>query len=359
MEEEDFLGMDAFSSEDFPSYEGGDFESIFENATTEDEDTNDNDINETAEDENSESVGGDNEDNDEGSTEDDSSESSSNLYSSIAKVIHEQGLLPSLNPTEDKIDNIDDFVNAFKRESEVMAQTKLDDYIKNLDITKIAQQKSIINDLDTITDDVLSSNIDLAKEIIKQDYLNQGFDEARVNRLINRLTDLGDEAIIEDATESLGSVKLHAERQIEAERNAYDKKLEDQAKEQAKLDAQIKEHVFEKEALIEGLKPTKAMKDSVYKTMTEIVGKSPNGQLENAFLRDRRENPLEFETRMYYMYTLTNGFKDFGKLTNTSKSSAVNELEKAFKGARPTNDGLPSWMNDSDSYSGSGFTLNI
>lgn len=356
MNEEDFLGMDMFDIEDFPPIEGDDNLDDNQEVPANDEDLQDNN---TVEDEDPESVDSGNDGDDEGSNaEDDESNSSSNLYSSLAKVIHEQGLLPSLNPESDKIDNIDDFVKAFKRESEIIAQTKLDDYIANLDINKIAENKSLLDNISNIDSSVLSSDIELAKNIIKQDYLNQGFDEHRVNRLLNRLTDLGDDAIIEDATESLESVKRFTEKQIQDERDAYDSRIAQQEKEQAELDTKIKKTVFEQD-LIQGLKPTTVMRENVYKTMTEIVGKSPEGHLENAFLRDRRENPLEFETRMYYMYTLTNGFKDFSKLVAPSKSSAIADLEKAFRNPKSIDNSTPAWMNDNDSYSGGNFELNI
>ena len=358
MNEEDFLGMDAFEIDGFPAFDDTELPDDFI-SDPEPQGEDDNDIEkDTVENEGSESVDSGNDGSDEGSNDgDDDGDSSSNLYSSLAKVIHEQGLLPSLNPEDDKIETIDDFVNAFKRESEIIAQTKLDEYIANLDIDKIADNKTLLDNVAGIDEQVLRQDIDLAKSIIKQDYLNQGFDENRVNRLLNRLTDLGEDAILEDATESLESVKRHAQKQIDDERAAYDKRMADQAKEQAELDAKIKKTVFEQD-LIQGLKPTKVMRDTVYKNMTEIVGKSPDGTLENAFLRDRRENPLEFETRMYYMYTLTNGFKDFSKLTNTSKSSAVSELERAFRTNKPIDNSTPVWMQDNDSYSGD-FTLNI
>lgn len=352
MEEE--LGMDLF---------GDDF---FEDTPIEESDNNEQDTpdipapidNNSIEDENPEEVDSDG-DSDEGSDEDDG-DSSSNLYSSIAKVVHENGLLPSLDLENSKIETIDDFVDAFKKESEILAQAKVDEIINNLDLQKIAQYRQDNLELDNITEDSLQNNIELAKNIIRQDYSNQGISEDKVSRLINRLSDLGEDAILEDAQESLNSLKEFNARKIEEEKASYAKQQEMLAKQQEETDKLIKQYVFDKDDIIDGLKPTKAMRESVYKSITEIVGKDEQGNLENQFMRDRREDPMGFETRMYYMYNLTNGFKDFSKLTAPAKSKAVQELEKAFKSNRVSDNGLAGFQSDANSYDGfDDFMLNL
>ena len=129
---------------------------------------------------------------------------------------------------------------------------------------------------------------------------------------------------------------------------------------QEKLDKAIKENIFEKTNLINGFKPTKAIQEKVYKTMNEIVGKSPDGVFENRFMRERRENPIEFESRMYYIYEMTDGFKDLSKLNLKAKSSAVKDLETIIKKGAYKDAGTPSWMSDKNSYDiGIGDELNL
>ena len=151
MEEE--LGMDLFG-EDF-----------FDETPIEENDNTEQDApdvpapinNNSIEDESPEEVDSDG-DSEEGSDEDDG-DSSSNLYSSIAKVVHENGLLPSLDLDNSKIESIDDFVDAFKKESEVLAQAKVDEIINNLDLQKIAEYRQSNLELDNITEDSLQNNI--------------------------------------------------------------------------------------------------------------------------------------------------------------------------------------------------------
>lgn len=327
--------------------------------TDDDEDISSEEIKDAVEEDDiPEDVDGD--DADEGSKSDDEDKSSSNLYSSLTKVIHEQGLLPSLDITKAKIETIDDFVLAMKTEQDVQVQSKLDEYITNLDVSEIVQSKKTINDLSQITEDSLKSNIELAKSIISNDYLNQGLDPKKIDKHLKRLIDLGDEAILEDATESLESLKEFEARKIESQRNDYLKNIELEKQRQAELDVEIKKNIYERQDLINGLKPNKVLQDKVYKSINEIVGKSPEGEFENKFMRDRRMNPVEFETKMYYIYELTNGFTDYSKLTQSAKSKAVSELETIARKTAIKDNGTPIWAQDNQSYFGKGnLVLNI
>lgn len=301
---------------------------------------------------------------DEGDVEDEGNEeggeSSSNLYSSLATVVYEQGLLPSLDIEKTKIETIDDFVNAFKVEQENQAQLKLEEYLANIDINQIAQSKKAIDNYSKINVESLKEDLNLAKQIIQQDYLNQGLDESKTNRMLKRLIDLGDDAILEDAVESLESLKQFETKKIELEKESYKQRLENEKLEQVKLEEQLKKSIYESKGLINGFKPTKAIQDKVYKSITEIVGKSPDGTFENKFMRERRENPIEFETRMYHFYELTNGFKDFSKIATSSKSNAVKDLEAIARKTRTIDNGTPLWAQDGNSYDNiSGHVLNF
>ena len=288
------------------------------------------------------------------------SESSSNLYSSLAAFVHEQGLLPSLDIDLKEIKSADDFASVFNKELDIQAELRLNNYLENLDLNKIGVAKQEIKDLNTLNVDILKNDIDLAKRIIYDDYLNQGLDEKKANRMLNRLIDLGEDAILEDAEESLQSLKEFKAREIERETQSYKERLEADKIQQAKLDEQMKKTIYESKDLIAGLKPNKTLQDKVYKSINDIVGKSPDGTFENKFMKERRENPLEFEIRMYHFYELTNGFKDLSKISTTAKSSAVKDLEKIARQTKLKDNGTPLWQQDANTYSNfSGHVLNL
>lgn len=357
------LNMSMFDNNFELNISPDDFSDYTENEETENTlDSSNDDIldntNDTIENDNSEEVDSE-DDQSEGDDSNNESESSSNLYSSLTKVIYEQGLLPSLDIENTKIESVDDFVNAFKIEQEKQAQLKLEEYISNLDVNQIAQSKQTILDLESITIDSLSENLDLAKKLIYQDYLNQGLDEKKATRMVARSVDLGEDTILEDAEESLKSLKEFENRKIEFEKENYKIRLEEDRVAQEKMDLELKNKIYNTKDLIKGLKPSKALQDKVYKSINDIVGKSPDGIFENKFMRERRENPIDFETRMYHIYELTNGFKDYSKLETSAKSNAVKDLESIVRKSKTLDNGTPLWAQDKNSYFGNGHVLNI
>ena len=360
MEDDNELGMGLFEGNQELNFN---FAIPEDDNTDEEENTDNIDVEDTTlennnhvEDNSSEEV--DEEDVEEEGSE--GSESSSNLYSSLAAFVHEQGLLPSLDINLKDIKSADDFANVFNKELDIQAELRLNNYLENLDLNKIGVAKQEIKDLNTLNVDILKNDIDLAKRIIYDDYLNQGLDEKKANRMLNRLIDLGEDAILEDAEESLESLKEFKAREIERETQSYKERLEADKIQQAKLDEQMKKTIYESKDLIAGLKPNKALQDKVYKSINDIVGKSPDGTFENKFMKERRENPLEFEIRMYHFYELTNGFKDLSKISTTAKSSAVKDLEKIARQTKLKDNGTPLWQQDANTYSNfSGHVLNI
>lgn len=306
------------------------------------------------EDEGSEEVDSEEDGQDGGGDDDDADGDSSSDFTSLATVLHEQGLLPSLDIEKDTVKSVDDFVNVFKKEQEIQVQLKLQEYIDHLDINQITQSKKNISDLSQLTPEVLKDNLELAKTIIYEDYINQGIGEDKAKRLLKRTIDLGEDAILEDAEDSLESIKEFESRKIESQKENIQKQIEAERLEQENIDKTLKEAIYERKDLVNGYKPTKAFQDKIYKTITEIVGKSPQGDFENKFMKERRENPVEFEARMYMFYELSNGFKDYSKLTTSAKSSAVKDLEKFARKTTIKDNGTPQWMQDSQSYEGRG-----
>jgi len=287
-------------------------------------------------------------------------ESSPNFYSSLASALTEQGLLPSLDLETTKIESVDDFTSAFKQE--------VDNAVKNQLITKLGQEgydaidkgvtvqefKSYENELatlNTINDDNLQEDLELSKKVVYQDLINQGLSEGRALKFLERTLELGEDKLIEDAKESLTNIKEFTVNKIDQQKLDSEKNILDQQKAEEKAIVALKENVYNTKELIEGITISKSIQDKVYKDMTEIVGNDPNGNPENKFMKDRRENTLDIDTKIYYLYNLTNGFKDFSKLSTKVKSNALSDLEKSFRQTSFKEQGNdPDFLKDSESY---------
>ena len=336
------------------------FDSQYLEEDTEDNDENDESSNDDLDDKNkpiegedSEDVDGDEDDNSEGDDSDD--DSSPNLYSSISDVLIEQGLLPSLESSKD-IKDVNTFTDALKIEIDNQTKLKVNEYLSNLDLEKIATSQKNLIELDSMTEDYLKDNLETAKDIILRDYINQGLSEDRARKMLRKTIDLGEDVIIEEALESKESLKVFESKQAALELQRVEQYKINQAKEQEKIDNSIKQFIFDSKEVIKGIPNTKAIADKVFKTMTEVVAKNPQtGELENKFMNDRSKNPIEFDTKMYYLYELTNQFNDLSKIKTVATSSATKNLEKAIRKVKFEDNGTPGYLTDPASYTGGGF----
>jgi hypothetical protein len=322
------------------------------------DDPTDKEKNKPIEGEDPENVDGEEDDNNEGDDSDD--DSSPNLYSSISNVLFEQGIIPSLE-SSDNIKTAEDFVDVFKKEIDVQAQQRLETYLENLDLEKIAVSRKNQLELESIDEDYLKDNIEVAKDIIFRDYINQGLSEDRAKKLLRKTIDLGEDMVIEDALESTQSLKEFEKRAEAQEKIRYQENLANQAKEQEQINNAIKSTIYNSKEVIAGINNTKALQDRVFKSMTEVVAKDPNtGEMQNKFMQSRASNPIEFDTKMYYLYELTNGFTDLSAISKTVTSKAVKNLESVLRKTKFEDNGTPAYLQDPDSYSsGFGSELNL
>lgn len=296
--------------------------------------------------------------NEDGNDEGDENDSP-NLFSSVATVLKEQGLLPSLD-TESNIESVDDLAKAFVTERETLVKNTLIEkfgeegyeyIVKGVPIEKYEEFKSSQDNLDSITEDQLTEDIEFSKKVIFQDYINQGVPEKKAEAILEKLSLLGDESIIEDAMTSLSNVKEFNKQLIENEKIELENSRLSEEKLRKENDKKLKDSVYNTKELLQGQSIPKDVQDRVYKNMTTIVGKSPDGYEENSLMKSRREDPISFDTKLYYIYDLTKGFTDFSLLTNAGKSNAVKELEKAMQNNSVfSGSGQPSYIKDKEGY---------
>lgn len=289
-----------------------------------------------------------------------------NLYSSFASVLSEKGLLPSLDLKGKKIENIDDLTETFK--SEITNQVK--EYLvnkvgeqgyealeKGISLEEYQQHQNNVLTLEGINEETLENDLELAKQIIKQDYLSQGISQTRIDRILKKSIDLGDDVVLEDAKEALESLKVIEGRRLEGLAQQREEQRQNNIKLQEKIDNDLKNSIYNEDEYFKDLKVNKQMKDKVYSSITKVVGQSPEGIAENKLMRDRREDPITFDKKLYYIYELTNGFKDMGKLVTKSDSKASSRLEAQLRQNRLDGGEQPTFMSDPESYGGIGSEL--
>ena len=359
----DFFDQDGDFELNFDSLPTDDVEEEKENESEDDSENiipgeDQDDSEEVAGNEDQEDIEGDNQDDEES----DDVSPDDNLYSSFASVLSEKGLLPSLDLQNSNIKTIEDLTESFKTEIQNQTRQYLLDKVgedglealeRGITLDEYQKYQNNVHTLDNITEETIENDLELAKQIIRQDYMSQGMDERRVNRILKKSIDLGDDVVIEDALESLGSLKVIQAKQLEALAEQRKEQEIQRSKLQEKIDNDLKNSIYNSEEYFKDMKVNKDIKDRVYNSITKIVSQDPNtGIAENQLMRDRREDPIEFDKKLYYLYEITDGFKNIDKILTKSNSKATSRLEEQLRKNKFESSGAPSFLDDPDSYDG-------
>lgn len=340
---EEDLGMNIFLGDDFEFDDDNTIDPnehlVADNLHDEEEpqDAQNNINDEPIENENSEGVDGDDtEDDDIESNTDDNS--SPPLYKSLASVLHEQGALSSVDSSKfENIKTVEDFDALIDEEAKArefrdlteLQREALEAFRAGIDVDTFKLQKQTENDLESITEDDLTTDQDLRRQIIYQDFINQGFSEQKALKLANRSFEVDED--VDDAKEALENIKLGLKEkykeQVEYEKNEKikaQKAFETRQKE-------LEKSILETAEPLKGIKLNETARKHVLSTMMIPVSKNPEtGTDENALMKDQRESK-DFSQRLYTVYTLSKGFTDFSYFGKSEKSKANNDLEKALK----------------------------
>ena len=370
--EEENLNMELFNDEPFVDITGDDTldflfneeqttEETEETEETSEETIDDNTItNEEDEDLSESVVGDDNEDEAEEELESDDADTSSsnpNLFNSIAALLDEKGLISS---AESDITNEDEFVEKFKSEIDTQVKSYLVSKLgekgyeaieKGVPLEKVNSDIEYLNSLSQLTEEQLVKDQNLRQRVIYQDLVNRGFSDAKAKKYLQRSIEL--EQDLEDSIEAIEAIKEFDKERIERENAEIEKRnLQLKQQEEERIN-NIKKTIKESNEVIKGFKITDSIKEKIEANMFKVVGENPvTKQPENALLKYRRENPIDFDHKLYYLYTITNGFQNFDSLVKGTKSTALKDLEKAMKSnTRIKDPGSPAYLQDPESYS--------
>jgi hypothetical protein len=314
--------------------------SLIEASDEEIESSTDEEVEQTtpAEEEIPEEVGkGEDDENDEENDSDEEQTSQPSLYSSLAKVLQEEGVLPSLDSTK-KIKTVEDLVEAFKEEIKANEFADLTEeqkqYLKavrsGVPVEEFAPKQSMLQNLKSITQDELSSNEDLRKQLIYQDFILKGYSPEKAEKYTKRSIDIGEDE--SDALEALGSIIEIQEKQIQLELQQAEELKKSKLEQQQQQLASFKKYLTDTKEFIPGVKMNPKIAEKVFEQAIKPIAQADNGQPLNALQKARLDNPIEFEAKLNYLFYITKGFEDFSKIAVSQKTKAVKELDDLVKG---------------------------
>ena len=281
-----------------------------------------------------------------------------NIYKSLTGFLSEEGLL-SVQP--DKLETIND---ADKFVELMREQIKANEYADLNDSQKMyleAMREGIPEQLfhehlqathafEQLTDDVIQENAEVRKNLIVQGILAQGFDQSYALKHYNRVSGSGVEEEISES--KIFRDKMNESRQKEYQNNV--KQIEEEKKAQAETVKnqieELKTSVYAKDKLFDSVPITKGVQDKVYNLMTKAVTVTEDGVSLNALQKYQRENPTQFLVDLYYLFEITEGFKNLKKLESKATSKAINTFKSKLEKSNfiPTSQGNPNFDNNTD-----------
>lgn len=285
------------------------------------------------------------------SEKNDGSSPTTNFYSSIAKALKEDGVLPDLDDdTASKIENAEDFAEIIEQQ----IQSKFDERQKRMDSAlnagvdkdTIRQYENTLSYLDNITDEALDAEDEngenLRKQVIYQDLINKGYSKEEA---IEELNDIFDN----------GSDKRKAKRALVANKEFFKKgyqKILDEAKEEKEREEKqrrdqtnaLKKAILEEKKVFGDIQVDKATRQKILDNISKPVYKDKEtGELYTALQKYEMDNKTEFIKNVGLLFTLTDGFKNIDKLVQgkvkTEVRKGLRELEHTLNNTSRSSDG--------------------
>ena len=297
--------------------------------------------------------------------------SPNNFYSSIAKALKEDGVLPDLDDDMlDKAASAEDFAELI--ESQIQAkfdekQRRIDEALGvGVEPTAIQQYERALDYLDSITEDSISDESEkgenLRKQLIYQDFINRGYSKERATREVNKSFNAGSD--IDDAKEALQSNKDYFKDNynnlIKEAKDAEKQRLADQKKEAETL----KKSILEDDKVFGELVVDKTQRRKIYDNISKPVYKDPDtGEMLTAIQKYEQDNHVDFMKYVGLVYTLTDGFKNIDGLikgkVNKEMKKGLKNLENTLNNSTRNSDGSLNFVtsrrsDDDESYFGKG-----
>ena len=256
-------------------------------------------------------------------------------FSSIAKAFAEEGIFPDLKEEEySKIVTAEDFRSLMEKQVEARldeAQKIVYDAVNaGVETSTIRSYKNTVDYLKGIKEEAIedegSEGEQLRKRLIYQDYLNKLGNKDKAAKLTQRSFDAGTD--VEDAKEALTSNMEYFQGEFdkivkEAKEEEKQQKLDREKKQTA-----LKKSIMEDEKLFGDLQIDNITRAKIVDNALKPVYKGEDGGYYTTIQKYEMDNPEDFLKNVSLVYTLTDGFKDMGKLL---KGKVTKEVKKGLK----------------------------
>ena len=280
-----------------------------------------------------------------------SSPTNNNFYSSIAKALKEEGVLPDLDDnTADEIKEPEDLARAI--ESQIQArfdekQKRIDEALNNgVEDNIVRQYENTLAYLDSITEENLTEESDqaenLRKQLIYQDLINRGYSKEDAQEELSEIFENGSD--IKRAKRALAGNKDFFKKGYQKVIDEAKAERENEERERKKQAETLKKSILEDKQVFGELQLDKATRQKIFDNISKpIYRDKETNELYTALQKYEMDNKVEFLKNVGLIFTLTDGFKNLDGLVKNKVKKEVKkglrELEHTLNNTSRNSDG--------------------
>jgi len=260
--------------------------------------------------------------------------SSQESFTFLASALVESGVL---SLTEEELKEVNDGDKLIDAIGKQIAKNELSDLTeeqkKYVDAIRAgvtheeySKRQSNLETYNKITEGQIEENVQLQFELIRRSLLIKGISDDEAKEFAEAATQ----------NDNASKVAIQAKNNlVEFEKTTISKKIEEAAeanqkikeKEQETLNS-LKSKINESSEIIPGIPINSKTKEKVFNSLTSPVNVSGDNILNDVM--EAYKDP-DYKIKLHTMHVITNGFKDFSKFLNTSRSKAALELEEKLR----------------------------
>lgn len=235
----------------------------------------------------------------------------------------EDDKIAGVKSVEDLLKLMDESLTAKKYANLTQSQQR---YLESLETgipkSEFDKLEKELNNIEAITPEALENNPQLQFNVIALGLMEQGIEKEKATKIANSLMASGS-----GLAESLDSRNQLYKIKEQKFKEGLEAKKQD-----TKLSVEkTKEMVDGKESVLSSVPLSASDKETIFRSMTSKVDINENGEPINRFTQWRKEKGVEAEFVINALFTLTNEFKDLGRLGEVAKTQAAKKLEERLK----------------------------
>jgi hypothetical protein len=252
------------------------------------------------------------------------------VYTGIATILKGQGFFKDV---EDLSTIKDPSLLASALDNEVKSrltdrQKEIMEYMnQGVPIQQVSKLQTALSEAEGITAEMLATDTVLGKNLIISDLVHKGIDETQAEKFYGMMVSSGEDK--EEAIRALATRKSNLTGMIDKEVTTA-KATTDAKVAKAKASAVELETKLGSTEIF-GRKIASTTADRIKVLAGTPVAYTESGEPLNAVMKYRMDNPIDFEHKLLYLFSATNGFTNLNSFDRSAESRLSNTMKNAVK----------------------------